>query len=228
MSPSVAVNAADISVDLVFRRRRRGASNIARLRRLTGSIERKNRSIFSDVSFKIRRGEFVAVTIPGRDNDVLLGQVLTGLLDPDAGTVRRTGRWVFSPGGADLIAGGLSLRQNIHLVAGLMGYPGQLPEDIERAVLDALDAYSLRNRPASDLPYGLLRRVTTLTALNLPGDVYCLVGPLKAGSQEERRALRRAIKQRLEDGGTIITISRRQPRMPVDRTIAVAARKRRR
>jgi ABC-type multidrug transport system ATPase subunit len=228
MSPSIAVNAADISVDLVFRRRRRGASNIARLRRLTGSIERKNRSIFADVSFKIRRGEFVAVTIPGRGNDVLLGQVLTGLLDPDSGTVRRTGRWVFSPGGADLIAGGLSLRQNIHLVAGLLGYPGHLPEDIERAVLEDLDAYSVRNRPAGDLPYGLLRRLTTMTALHLPADVYCLAGPLKAGSQEERRAMRRVIKQRLQEGATVITIARRLPRMPVDRTISVTARKRRR
>jgi ABC-2 type transport system ATP-binding protein len=228
VSPSIAVNAADISVDLVFRRRRRGASNIARLRRLTGSVERKNRSIFADVSFKVRRGEFVAVTIPGRGNDVLLGQVLTGLLDPDAGTVRRTGRWVFSPGGADLIASGLSLRQNIHLIAGLLGYPGTLPEDIERAVLDALDAYSVRNRPAGDLPYGLLRRVTTMTALHLPADVYCLAGPLKAGSQEERRAMRRVIKQRLQDGATVIAIARRLPRIPVDRTISVVARKRRR
>ncbi len=228
MSPSIAVNAADISVDLVFRRRRRGASNLARLRRLTGSVERRNRSIFADVSFKVRRGECVAITIPGRGNDVLLGQVLAGLLDPDAGTVRRTGRWVFSPGGADLIASGLSLRQNIHLIAGLLGYPGPLPEELERATLESLDAYSVRNRPAGDLPYSLLRRVTAMTALHLPGDVYCLAGPLKAGSQEERRAMRRVIKQRIQEGATVITIARRLPRMPVDRTITVAARKRRR
>ncbi len=227
MSPSVAVNAADVRVDILWRRRRRGDTKMAKLRRLTGSVETKNRSIFADVTFKVRRGEFVAITIPGRDNDVLLGQVLTGMLDPDAGTVRRTGRWIFSPGGADLLTSGLSLRQNIHLVAGLLGYPGPLPEEIEAAVLEALDAYSLRNRPAGDLPYSLLRRVTTMTALHLPGDVYCLAGPLKAGSREDRRLLRQVIKQRIKEGGTVISIARRLPRMPVDRTISVAARKRR-
>lgn len=228
MSPTIAVNAVDISVDLVWRRRRRGDTKLARLRRLTGSVETKNRSIFADVTFKVRRGECVAVTIPGRGNDVLLGQVLTGMLDPDSGTVRRTGRWIFSPGGADLLASGLSLRQNVHLVAGLLGYPGPLPEQIEGAVLESLDAHSVRNRLAGDLPYALLRRVTTMTALHLPGDVYCLAGPLKAGSQEERRAMRQVIKQRLHEGATVIMIARRLPRFPVDRTITVAARKRRR
>lgn len=228
MSPSVAVNAADVSVDLIWRRRRRGATKMAKLRRLAGSVETKNRSIFSDVTFKVRRGEFVAITIPGRDNDVLLGQVLAGLLDPDSGTVRRTGRWVFAPGGADLLSSGLSLRQNIHLVAGLLGYPGPLPAEIEAAVLESLDAYSLRNRLAGDLPYSLLRRVSTMTALHLPGDVYCLTGPLKAGSQEDRKLMRQLIKKRLKEGGTVINIARRLPRMPVDRTITVAARKRRR
>ena len=228
MSPSVAVNAVDVGVDLVWRRRRKGASKVARLRRLAGSVQTRSRSIFTDVSFKVRRGECVGITIPGRGNDVLLGQVLAGMLDPDAGRVRRTGRWVFSPGGPDLLANGLSLRQNVHLIAGLLGYPGPLPAEIETAVLESLDATAVRNRPVEGLPFTLLRRVTTMTALHLPADVYCLAGGLRTSSQVERRALRRLIKQRVQEGATVIAIAKRLPGMPVDRTIEVAARKRRR
>lgn len=228
MSPSVAVNAVDVGVDLVWRRRRKGAGNVARLRRLTGSVQTRSRSIFADVTFKVRRGECVGITIPGRGNDILLGQVLAGMLDPDAGTVRRTGRWVFSPGGPDLLVNGLTLRQNVHLIAGLLGYPGPLPSEIETQVLESLDAVPLQHRAVDGLPHSLLRRVTTMTALHLPADVYCLAGGLRTGSQVERRALRRLIKSRVQEGGTVIAIAKRLPGMPVDRTIEVAARKRRR
>lgn len=228
MSPSVALNAVDVGVDLVWRRRHRGAGKMDRFRRLTGSTHTRTRSIFSDVSFKVRRGECVGITIPGRGNDLLLGQVLAGRIDPDSGTVRRTGRWIFAPGGPDLLANGLTLRQNVHLVAGLLGYPGRLPTEIETGVLESLNAVPQRNRPTDGLPLPLLRIVTTVTALHLPADVYCLAGGLRGGTQEERRAMRRLMKERVKDGATVIAIGKRLPGIPVDRTIEVAARKRRR
>lgn len=228
MSPSLAVNAVDVGVDILWRRRRRGSSRIARLRRLTGSVETRNRSIFAEVTFKVRRGTCVGIEIPGRGNDLLLGQVLAGALEPDAGSVRRTGRWILAMGGPRLLVNGLTLRQNINLVAGLLGYPGPLPEEIETAVLESLDAVALRHRPITDLPPTLLRRVVTMTALHLPADVYCLAGGLRTGSADERRALRQAIQGRLAEGSTVIAIGRRIRGIPVEHILEVEARKRRR
>lgn len=228
MRSDLVLIAEDVGVELMWKRRHKGAGKIDRLRRLTGSVETRSQSVFSGVNLDVAHGECVGITIPGRGNDILLGQVLTGMLPPDDGIVRRQGQWIFSPGGPDLLAGGLTLRQNIHLVAGLLGYPGPLPEAIEDSVIQALDAASTKNRPTMSLPFSLLRIVTTVTALHLPADVYCLAGGLKTNSQEERRMLRRLIKQRVKAGGTVIAIAKRLPGVPVNRTIKVPARKRRR
>ena len=226
MKRSLALSAEGVTVNLVWRRRRRGRGRVDRLRRLAGSVETGSRTAFANINFEVKRGECVGIIIGGKGNDQLLGQVLTGKLAPDSGTVSRSGRWIFSPAGRGLMVGGLSLGQNVNLVAGLLGYPGSLPKDLETSILESVNASSLRNRATSQVPVGILRQITTMTALHLPADVYCLVGSLGSDFGSKGNAVQSAINKRIANGATVIAISQKPPGIPVDRVIDVVTQQR--
>lgn len=186
-----------------------------------------------DVSMDVRAGEIVALIGPNGAGKTTCFNMISGVLEPTAGTVevagtRTDGRkpHVFAQAGATRtfqnlqvfrsatvlgnVKVGRHLRSGAGLVKGALALPARTEErEITAAALGALSAVGLTEhaeQPAADLPFGSQRRMEVARALALEPDLLLLDEPMAGLSGAERRELADLLRRLREEGMSIVLV----------------------
>ncbi|MGO9955453.1 MAG: ATP-binding cassette domain-containing protein, partial [Solirubrobacteraceae bacterium] len=139
------------------------------------SARRGARTVVTDVSLELHRGEIVALLGPNGAGKSTLLDALTGALEPAQGRVQRHGRVAIALQSADLAR--RSVLANVTLALGWWGVPRPERPERARAALAAIGAAHLAQRSAAGLSGGERRRVHIARALAVAPDILLLDEP---------------------------------------------------
>jgi ABC-type multidrug transport system fused ATPase/permease subunit len=147
----------------------RGFEPIVQLRDVSFSYEESNLRILNQISFEIKQGEFVAIVGPSGSGKTSLADLILGVLDPTAGSVKVSGespkdaisQW---PGAISYVPQEVFILKGSILENVSIGYPTPNSQDLN--VQEAIQLSQL-GRYIDDLPEGvqtlLLERGTNLS-----------------------------------------------------------------
>lgn len=155
-------------------------------------------TLFRDVSFRVERGEWVAVRGPNGSGKTTLLRCLAGLTRPDQGEVRREGGLAYA-GHLAGIKDDLSAEENLRGWLSLAGAPVGPAQ--ARAALEEAGLGKRRSLPARRLSAGQRRRIALARLMLDPAPNWILDEPLTALDEEGQALFARTLARHLERGG---------------------------
>ena len=173
------------------------------------ACSRGGRAVFSGVSFRLERGQVLAVTGANGAGKSSLLRLIAGLLRPEAGSIRFEGRVEDEPvtqylGHADALKSALTLRETLRFWS-VLHQQGRVAADADFS--EAADAVGLGH--ALDLHVGVLsagqRRRAGLARLTLaPRPLWLLDEPTASLDSDGEALLGRLMRGHVSRGGMIV------------------------
>jgi branched-chain amino acid transport system ATP-binding protein len=159
------------------------------------------------VSFGAEPGEIVGLIGPNGAGKTTAFNVITRLYTPDEGDVRFEGETLLGTAPSGVIRRGIARTfQNVELFRGMsvldnvrVGMHARRGEQSPEDVLFYVNLYSLRHRPAAELPYGTQKRVELARALVSGPRLLLLDEPAGGLSHEEVEQLGTFLKRLRDD-----------------------------
>lgn len=190
-------------------RRNRGARRS--FKDLFASRARRTRSgefwALREVSFSVHEGEAIGVIGRNGQGKSTLLKLVAGVLLPDEGEVHVRG------GVAPLIeltggfAGDLTVRDNIHLTAGMHGLSRKEISARFQAIVDFAEAGEVLDTPFKHLSSGMKVRVAFAVVSQLDEPVLLVDEVLAVGDKAFRNKCYRRIDELLSEGKTLFLVS---------------------
>lgn len=212
MLPAVSTSTA-VSLERVSKRftiYRRRASGIKE--RLIGllrsqSEEPEELRALADVSLEIARGETLAIIGPNGGGKSTLLQVIAGILTPDAGVARVSGRVTsllelgagFSPD--------LSGRENVFLNAALHGVSRALVARRFDEIVAFAELERFIDTPVRNYSSGMYMRLGFAVAVHLDPEIVLVDEAFAVGDESFQRKCLRKLKEFQDRGITIVLVS---------------------
>ncbi|MGW3287431.1 ABC transporter ATP-binding protein [Streptomyces sp. NPDC001002] len=161
-------------------------------------------------------------------------EIVSGLVRPDAGRLHvgphdalragRDARRLLGVAPQELaLYGGVSVRENLRLYAGLAGLRGRRRDAEIARVLEELHLTALTERTVGVLSGGQRRRVQAATAMVGSPPLLLLDEPTAGADPETRAALLTAVRSRAEAGAAVVYTTHYLPELvDLDATLALA------
>jgi heme exporter protein A len=170
------------------------------------SCERGGRTVFSGISFAVRRGELLEITGPNGAGKSTLLRLVAGLSDPAQGALK------LENGGADLTVGqqahyvahqdaikpALSVSENLRFWGDFLG-GGEVERALQSFSLEPMGQY-----PAGLLSAGQKRRLALSRLALVPRLIWLLDEPTVGLDQGSREQLFNIMRAQLRAGGLIL------------------------
>ena len=155
-------------------------------------------TLFRDVSFRVERGEWLAVRGANGSGKTTLLRCAAGLTRADSGEVRREGALAYA-GHLPGIKDDLTAEENLRSALALAG--AAVAADRTRAALDEAGLAGRRALPARRLSAGPRRRIGLARLMLDPAPIWILDEPLTALDDEAQALFARTLARHLERGG---------------------------
>jgi len=168
------------------------------VKNLTKSYRHKGRkvTVFRDISFKVERGETVALLGRNGAGKSTLLRILGGIDRPDSGTIQADVSISWPVGLVGGFQGSLSGRENVTFVSKI--YAGHQPEVIEdkvRRVEEFAELGPYFDRPFKTYSSGMRSRVTFGLSMAFDFDLYLIDEVTSAGDERFRKRSREVLER---------------------------------
>ena len=160
-----------------------------------------------DVSFEVRRGESLAITGANGAGKSTLLKILYGILKPDRGEVRVSGRveaLIELGAGFNPVLTG---RENVRVGAALHGLNARETAALMERVLDFSELGAFVDDPVQSYSSGMKARLAYALAANLDPDVLLVDEVLAVGDFAFQRKCVRHMQSYLAGGGALLFVS---------------------
>jgi ABC-type polysaccharide/polyol phosphate transport system ATPase subunit len=177
------------------------------LRRLEGKASVKTFKALSNVSFKVSRGESVALIGHNGCGKSTLLKTIAGLIIPQAGHVSTSGRiapMIELGAGFDFE---LSGRENIELSCMLMGLSRREVADRMSAIIDFSDLDSFIDSPIKNYSSGMIARLGFACATAIDPEILLVDEVLAVGDANFARKCLHRIESLREKGTTVVLVT---------------------
>lgn len=186
------------------------AIEVLQLRKSFGKVE-----VLKGVNLGVERGSVYALLGPNGSGKTTTVRILSTLLGPDAGTVRVFGHDVVRE--ADAVRSrvsltgqfasvdeGLSGRDNLVMVARLMGYAGKAAKARANELLEAFDLTDAASRQASTYSGGMRRRLDIAASLVVTPELLFLDEPTTGLDPRSRNQVWEIVRALVAQGTTVL------------------------
>ena len=155
-------------------------------------------TLFRDVSFRVDRGEWVAVRGPNGSGKTTLLRCVAGLTRLDSGEVKREGNIAYA-GHLAGIKDDLSAEENLRGALALAGAVASASQ--ARAALEEVGLAKRRALPARRLSAGQRRRIGLARLMLDPAPIWILDEPLTALDDDGQALFARTLSRHVDRGG---------------------------
>jgi heme exporter protein A len=162
------------------------------------ACSRGTTTLFRGLSFRVERGEWVAVRGPNGSGKTTLLRCVAGLTRVDSGEVERSGPVTYA-GHLAGIKDDLSPEENLRGALALAGSPASAAD--ARAALDEAGLGKRRLLPARRLSAGQRRRIGLARLMLDRAPIWILDEPLTALDDDGQAMFARTLARHLERGG---------------------------
>ncbi len=186
----------------VKRRRRRHR----KIPLLLGTQDRRSYWVFRDATASIRKGECVFLMDERGDRAATLLRLMTGLLQPDTGAVKRRGGSLLLTRPGKRWMGSLSVGQSIRLLAGLYG---MTDHEIDQRLADCAqfaEVADIMGKPSEEVDAAVLRQIAFAVGTSAPVRLIGLDGMAVTGTPDFRPKCVPRLRELMDSGTALVVI----------------------
>lgn len=196
-----------VGVRLPKVKRRKVGQSHNRLKRIRGDVARDEVWFVRDATFDVRPGEALAIVGHlGSGRDELL-RLAAGTLLPDEGTVRRSTLVVPMIGLGGALNGGFTVRQNIHLLGGLLGMTQREIVDRLPTIVERADVAKVLDKFLGDSSRLMRGRLAWSIAMATQAQAFAISQALTVGQPAFQQQCWEIIEERHAAGVTFLAVS---------------------
>jgi ABC-type polysaccharide/polyol phosphate transport system ATPase subunit len=160
-----------------------------------------------NVSFEIAQGESVGIVGSNGAGKSTLLSVITGLAQPDEGSVQVNGRIAALLELGSGFHPDLTGKENIRLNAALLGFTEKETDDLYESIVDFSGVGEFINEPLRTYSSGMMLRVAFSVAVNVDPDVLLIDEILAVGDQAFQAKCLERIQRLRSCGKTLLCVS---------------------
>lgn len=160
-----------------------------------------------DISFKIKKGEFVGVIGKNGSGKSTLLKILAGIYSADSGIIKINGRLVpflelgvgFNPE--------LSARENVYLNGTILGMSRKFLKSKIDEIIDFAEIREFANTPIKNFSSGMAVRLAFSIAIQSHAEIYLLDEVLSVGDVGFREKSMKKMMELIGNGATVLFVS---------------------
>lgn len=177
------------------------------LRRLKGNYQINEFWADRDVSFALEKGDMLGIIGSNGAGKSTLLKVISGIMEPTEGWVRREGSIAALLELASGFDGDLTVRENTYLRGAMLGYTRKFMDETYEQIIDFAELLDFQDRPFKQLSSGMKSRLAFSIASLVQPDILILDEVLSVGDGAFRRKSEQKMKEIITGGATTILVS---------------------
>ena len=177
------------------------------MRRLTGNYKVVDFWADRDVSFSLDHGDMLGIIGANGAGKSTLLKVVSGIMEPTAGRVVRSGRVVALLELASGFDGDLTVKENAYLRGAMLGYTRQFMDATYEDIVAFAELKDFEERPFKQLSSGMKARLAFSIASMVRPDILVLDEVLSVGDGAFRAKSEAKMREIIGGGATTILVS---------------------
>ncbi len=177
------------------------------MRRLRGEYHINEFWADRDVSFKLEKGDMLGIIGSNGAGKSTLLKVISGIMEPTEGWVRREGNVAALLELASGFDGDLTVRENAYLRGAMLGYTRKFMDDTYEQIIEFAELQEFQERPFKQLSSGMKSRLAFSIASLVEPDILILDEVLSVGDGAFRKKSESKMREIIAGGATTILVS---------------------
>lgn len=177
------------------------------MRRLTGNYHVQEFWADRDINFSLEKGEMLGIVGSNGAGKSTLLKVISGIMEPTVGSVRREGNIAALLELASGFDGDLTVRENAYLRGAMLGYTREFMDETYGQIIAFAELEAFQERPFKQLSSGMKSRLAFSIASMVQPDILILDEVLSVGDGAFRKKSEEKMREIIGSGTTTILVS---------------------
>jgi len=166
-----------------------------------------------DVTFSLEEGDMLGIIGTNGAGKSTLLKVISGIMEPTKGKVKRTGNIAALLELASGFDGELTVRENTYLRGAMLGYTRKFMNEMYDQIIEFAELQEFQDRPFKQLSSGMKSRLAFSIACLVKPDILILDEVLSVGDGAFRKKSEAKMKEIIKGGATTILVSHSLPQI---------------
>lgn len=160
-----------------------------------------------NIDFSLEQGDMLGIIGTNGAGKSTLLKVISGIMEPTEGYVKKTGNIVALLELASGFDGDLTVRENTYLRGAMLGYTRKFMDDTYEHIIEFAELADFQDRPFKQLSSGMKSRLAFSIASLVQPDILILDEVLSVGDGAFRKKSEKKMKEIIQGGATTILVS---------------------
>ena len=160
-----------------------------------------------DITFTLEKGDMLGIIGTNGAGKSTLLKVVSGIMEPTKGSVRREGTIAALLELASGFDGDLTVRENTYLRGAMLGYTRKFMDKMYDRIIDFAELREFEHRPFKQLSSGMKSRLAFSIASLVQPDILILDEVLSVGDGAFRKKSEAKMQEIISGGATTILVS---------------------
>ncbi len=177
------------------------------LRRIKGDYHVEEFWADRHISFSLEKGDMLGIIGSNGAGKSTLLKVVTGIMEPTEGSVKRAGTIAALLELASGFDGDLTVKENTYLRGAMLGYTKKFMDETYDRIIEFAELQDFQNRPFKQLSSGMKSRLAFSIASLVRPEILILDEVLSVGDGAFRKKSEQKMREIISGGATTILVS---------------------